>query len=542
MAGAGDSAAATPSTTVGALVRCLDGDALRLVTLGPVEEATVGELVIHDRHDPRPARAGDLVLAVGLDADEAVRLLRDAGEALPAAIVLKGARDADAAVLRDTCERLSVALFDATRELTWSRLHTLLHAALAALATRWADGDESPLGDLFALADALAAAAGGPATIEDTASNVLAYSRGGQTVDEGRRLTILTRRVPASTTETLHRRGVFRQLSAGAVVQMPRIDDAVGARLAIAVRAGGETLGFIWVAESDEPLASDAERILEEAAGVAALHLIRHYATVGLGRRERSERLRRVLDDEPGADDAIAIDARAAVVVGFKLRLDDAPLVRAHRGERIAATIALYFDAFGATAGCVAVGEVVYATLIEPPTGRERVERLIRETSRGVERAGGEVERVAVSAAGTGPGGLREGRWAVDRALAFERSAWGQRTILHVAETPGRLVLARVAEHRRHDRRLRLPALELLRAQDAEHGSDYLRTLGAYLDAFGDVRAAADSLHVHRNTFRYRLRRLCELAALDLDDPAERLALHLLLRVEDGHGAPAPSV
>jgi DNA-binding PucR family transcriptional regulator len=38
---------------------------------------------------------------------------------------------------------------------------------------------------------------------------------------------------------------------------------------------------------------------------------------------------------------------------------------------------------------------------------------------------------------------------------------------------------------------------------------------------------------VHANTFRYRLRRLCEVAALDLDDPTERLVLQLQLSLLD---------
>ena len=64
---------------------------------------------------------------------------------------------------------------------------------------------------------------------------------------------------------------------------------------------------------------------------------------------------------------------------------------------------------------------------------------------------------------------------------------------------------------------------------DREKGTEYVVTLRAYLDHFGDVPAAAASLHVHPNTFRYRLRRLVAVAGLDLDDPTERLVAHLQL-------------
>jgi DNA-binding PucR family transcriptional regulator len=78
---------------------------------------------------------------------------------------------------------------------------------------------------------------------------------------------------------------------------------------------------------------------------------------------------------------------------------------------------------------------------------------------------------------------------------------------------------------------LRLPALDALAAHDAEHSKSYLETLRAYLDAFGDVSAAADAINLHPNSFRYRLRRLRELAGIDLSDPDDRLLIALQLRL-----------
>ncbi len=69
---------------------------------------------------------------------------------------------------------------------------------------------------------------------------------------------------------------------------------------------------------------------------------------------------------------------------------------------------------------------------------------------------------------------------------------------------------------------------------DRRHGTTYVQTLTAYFDSFGDLNAAAESIHIHRNTLRYRLRKLCELVALDLADPTERLVCHLELRLLEG--------
>jgi DNA-binding PucR family transcriptional regulator len=82
-----------------------------------------------------------------------------------------------------------------------------------------------------------------------------------------------------------------------------------------------------------------------------------------------------------------------------------------------------------------------------------------------------------------------------------------------------------------NDRRLLRGKLDSLMAQDRHKGTSYVATLRAYLDAFGDLPKASEAMFVHPNTFRYRLKRLIELAALDLDDPEERIVLHLQLHL-----------
>jgi hypothetical protein len=71
-----------------------------------------------------------------------------------------------------------------------------------------------------------------------------------------------------------------------------------------------------------------------------------------------------------------------------------------------------------------------------------------------------------------------------------------------------------------------------------------VETLAAWLDAHGEARPAADALHVHVQTVRYRLDRLREVLGDDaLDDAERRLELALSLRVrralerEPGGGA-----
>ena len=70
-----------------------------------------------------------------------------------------------------------------------------------------------------------------------------------------------------------------------------------------------------------------------------------------------------------------------------------------------------------------------------------------------------------------------------------------------------------------------------LAAYDEKHGANLVDTLRAWLDRFGDVIASAADVHVHPNTFRYRLRRIAEIGGIDLDDPEARFGAMLQLRV-----------
>jgi len=68
-----------------------------------------------------------------------------------------------------------------------------------------------------------------------------------------------------------------------------------------------------------------------------------------------------------------------------------------------------------------------------------------------------------------------------------------------------------------------------LREHDRAHGTAYLATLTAWLDHYGDPQRAAQTLRVHPNTLRYRLRKLDDVAPMDLSSPRVRLALRLQL-------------
>ncbi|TKG72449.1 PucR family transcriptional regulator [Prauserella endophytica] len=81
---------------------------------------------------------------------------------------------------------------------------------------------------------------------------------------------------------------------------------------------------------------------------------------------------------------------------------------------------------------------------------------------------------------------------------------------------------------------LRGAAADLLAPlQDADPSGELVRTLRCYLDCQSSAKAAGDLLGVHRNTVMQRMDRVTQLLPADLDDPDDRLAVHLAARAVD---------
>lgn len=67
---------------------------------------------------------------------------------------------------------------------------------------------------------------------------------------------------------------------------------------------------------------------------------------------------------------------------------------------------------------------------------------------------------------------------------------------------------------------------------DGRKQGDLIRTLNGFFEANGNLAKAATDLDVHRNTLVYRLERIEELTGMKLDDPDNRLILHLALKIQ----------
>ena len=523
----------TPRPTLGLLLDQLGSGVVRILAAPRGLDVDVADVVIHDPLEPPRWHAGDLVLAVGVDPSrrEVADLLSRAAEAGVAAVILR-VPDAVPAGLVEAADSSGVAAVAVDPEMAWGQLHGLLRGARATAGEFASDRD--PLGDLFSLANAVASMVGGPTTIEDPHSTVLAYSQSDDPIDEPRRQTILGRRVPDEWLSRLRSDGVFSRLWADdEVLTIDYSAEGLQPRLAVRVRAGEEILGSIWVAQGAKPFTADARPALAEAARIASLHLIRARSNYDLELRRRADLLRDALEGRlPAQLVGSALDfVSAPFVTVAAVELESAEdAERAALSDRLVSFVALYSEAYRRRAASTAIGRAVYVLL---PDGndpdRDAVLALVADVVSHAQEAihAKLIAGVGPTVAGVADVGLS--RRQADQTLRAMR-ADGVGPVAGIEHVRSRLVLLALADAARAEPALLAGKVDALATHDRDRGTEYVTTLGAYLDHLGDIPTAAAAIGIHANTFRYRLRRLGEVVDLDLGDPAERLVAHLQLQ------------
>jgi hypothetical protein len=535
-----------PHASLGRVLDDLGGTLLDLVLGDSDRPGGIGGVAIHDPLDEPALPQHALMLGVGLaDPGEVVRQLRTLARHDAAGLVLRAPVTVTAAITA-AVEETGVALLSLARGASWAQLAAMLRSLLAEGDVGDAEPEMLaglPSGDLFAVANAIGALIDAPVTIEDRRSRVLAFSGRQDEADPSRVETILGRQVPERFSRMLADRGVFRELYRSDrpvyVDRPPESPDGFKIpRVAVAVRAGDEILGSIWAAVR-EPLTPDRTQALCDAARLVALHLLRVRAGADVERRLRADLVSTALEGGAAAREALSrlgladqpvVVLALAVLDSAGLRAEDAEI--ATERQRLADGLAMHLSAVHPRCAAALVGDTAYG-LVPVTRDADGERRALRIAKDFLDRVGDRVRAVV----GIGPvarsaAELPEARDSADRALRVLRSGSGPgRRVASLADVHVEALLLELQDlvAARGDRPTG-PVARLL-DYDEQHHAHLVETLRAWLDAFGDVIAASAAVHVHPNTFRYRLRRLAEVGGFDMTDPEARFAAMLQLRV-----------
>jgi hypothetical protein len=347
---------------------------------------------------------------------------------------------------------------------------------------------------------------GRPVLVDDVELRPLAYSSQVGELDSVRTASILGRAAPEAARDALFGHGIRAATTPMRIPAHPGI--GMEARICIPIMRGNRRLGYLWLIE-DTPLGDEGLQLAREAAAEGAA-VLQSEADSQLDRRRREQELITAL---------LAGDAAAAATLEADRYLPQRPVIV-----------------------CVGAPDGI------PPDALDR----FRARAPHKHALCGEVDgrpTVIVAAHGSLKG---------EQLAEALRSVLPPDALVHVGEGEAVEDLRDAARSHRHAlAALKAPDGDVTRWEDLraqrlltalpataqsdlpegirrliEGGHDQLvLTLETYLDHAGDVKQTAAELWLHRTSLYYRLRRIEEIAGVDLTRGEDRLLCHVALRL-----------
>lgn len=386
----------------------------------------------------------------------------------------------------------------------------------------------APIDDIFAFCNHVAWQAGGPVLMYDSAWGVIAYSTLNQGLDDVRRSIILRRKLPTDDSVASVRRASEERFEAGtSCFEIPDIPGVQTRRVAAPIRLLGVHVGSLWIAESAGPLHPQVLDIADHAAKEASLY----FQLRDDQRRREADRFARMLlegnQDEVLLGQYLGIPAASRVRVVAVWHGEDDLRDEAREVARVLA------EQQSVEHLRLETEDRIYLAFYDGSGSAEHLTPSVRAFARAM---GAADDRLLVGAGRTTTR-LRHAPTSkadADRVISYLRRTPGER-VGSVNTLRSQIALMRLVEILDGQFEPLPDPLRALAPLEPNDRDEALRALDAYFTHPGNISQAARELHVHPNTFRYRLAKVSDLLGVDLDDRDERLLLEIeLLRQRYG--------
>jgi len=362
------------------------------------------------------------------------------------------------------------------------------------------------------IVDALSLGLGRPVLIDDAELRPLAYSTQFGELDQVRTASILGRLAPDEARVALFAEGI--KTAPGPVHIPARPEIGMRARVCVPLVAAGRRLGYLWLFE-DPPVTPEELRQARAAAAEAAA-LVGPDADAQLIRRRKEQQLVQALLSQDPAQSELAAQS---------LEADHYLPLRPIR-----VWVAAPAEPAGDEWSAEALDRLRARLAAKQAVCAEIDHRLVclaaeRAAPAVMEALGALSSPAAVIGQGEAVSELREAGTSHRRALAALRVAAHEESRVASWDALGvERVVTALPDSALDD----LPeGLRRLLAGDPS----LVHTLEAYLDHAGDVKRTAAALSLHRGGLYYRLRRIEDVAGVNLHDGEDRLLCHLALRL-----------
>jgi len=324
----------------------------------------------------------------------------------------------------------------------------------------------------------------------------------------------------------------------------------------VPIRAGQGALGWLVVAPDAEADPQGRRLGIEHGAMVLALDLVRERAEAEAERRLRSDLLDELIAARGGPAEASRL-ARRASRLGLRLRgrvwalvvaPDDPEGMRAVATDPVARRVSRALaEAAGGPGAQVVVHGTAFVMLVPGELDLARVELVARAAADSAQaRSGGYAFSAGIGSAPGGPGDLRRLITEAEQALTLLQRAHARSQVSAYARLGVDRLLIEIVGQDFLNAYVEEWLGELIRHDErGAAAAPLIDTLEAVVAEGWNLRAAARRLQLHTNTLHYRLGRIQDVSAWDLDDPTTRLALAVALRayvlLGALHDAPGPA-
>lgn len=536
------------SMTLGGILEGLGTNLIDVIAGRLNGRSGVSGISIYDPFDVGLQFSGAVVLGVGTVSPEAIEeLITLAVEQHAVAVVLREPAKVDPEVLQSAVEA-NVVILGVIPGVDWSQVASSLSRALELPLARHGLDDGSSYLELTSteqlsqIANALADLLDAPVTIEDTNSSILAFSRNQNEGDECRKTTILHREVPKIYTDQMKTDGVFTQIYGSETPVFIDSERLMGhdlSRIVIRLVSGKVIIGSIWIAVP-EPLSDADNELVIRTAHEAARVLDQVRLEGGKENSRRRHLVTQLITGGREAEDA----AKRSGLVGsaFCLMVLSVPVNEDGKNDdsdarqllRLSDSLNLHLVSYNKNSAATVWGETVVGVLpLDVRTPDSFVTQVAqRFVDRSRKRTGMHLVVTPIVPKASDLGAAKDE--ALRTLEVMNRATRPRPDISRIERTQDAfidVILMEVRDKLMENWATRQTPIRRLVEYDKEHNADFVATLDAHFRHFGAVIPAAASIHVHPNTFRYRLKRLNEICGVDVNDDESRFRALVELRL-----------
>ncbi|MGC8228947.1 PucR family transcriptional regulator [Pseudobacillus badius] len=376
-----------------------------------------------------------------------------------------------------------------------------------------------------------------PITIEDDNHRIIAYSRHEDEVDPVRIATIMRRRVPENVINSLWKVGAIPKLfETEEPVVVPRIDQVgIRERVAISVRKNKEVVGFIW-AHPSKPFDEQKIIILQEAAKAVKNQLIQRQKQKTETEKNYEELFWKLLTGHfTRLRDLEQVNERYNLVLKGMMTVVIVDFLQpVNRSvERQTNYLVETMQQLPIIARTFDNGQLILLVRLPEKEKDQALADFINNLIGKIK------ERQNISGIVAASGSM------TDNPLALARSYQEALYVLKVKQQfPSAAAsifryeklgvfqfIEDLAVIRKRSGYQNL-AIEKLSQYDDNHHANLQETIFIFLQYDGNMNDAAKALHIHANTLAYRLKRISEIADINLKDANQKMTLYLDLLIK----------